>query len=254
MTTNPVAEGLTIELPGLFGGTPAKSNPRRSAPPAAELILYGGGDSKSVALRAYETDLAAIGYTGDVAPGSIAVQRKGAPRGRWRVYTFPKGPVEYATVQRDGATVWDSRSAGPTEDTTAAGILAQEATQGVTSEPGEPPAAAVTDETTAEDAEPAADVEMAPVSGVVLVDMDAAEAREITDQIRSRLEQTWELIKRAYLQRAWLALGHASWDDYCAAEFGTNRLRIPRDERALSSCLKNVVVQLVLGLWRWNSF
>ena len=79
--------------------------------------------------------------------------------------------------------------------------------------------------------EPIAIIEVAPVSGVVIVDMDAAEAREVTDQIRAGLKQTWELIERAYLQRAWLALGHASWDDYCAAEFGTDRLQIPRHER-----------------------
>ena len=38
-----------------------------------------------------------------------------------------------------------------------------------------------------------------------------------------------------------------------AAQLRRRRPR-PGDKWALSRCLKNVVVQLVLGLWRWNSF
>ena len=79
----------------------------------------------------------------------------------------------------------------------------------------------MTDETAGE----VVDAEIMPA------DMDPLEARAITDQIRAGLEQVWELVERAYLQRAWLALGHASWDDYCAAEFDTDRLQIPRRER-----------------------
>jgi hypothetical protein len=42
----------------------------------------------------------------------------------------------------------------------------------------------------------------------------------------------WELIRDAYLREAWKPLGYGSWDMYCAAEFGTARLRVPREERA----------------------
>lgn len=31
---------------------------------------------------------------------------------------------------------------------------------------------------------------------------------------------------------AWSALGYQSWDDYCDKEFGSSRLRLPREERA----------------------
>jgi hypothetical protein len=35
---------------------------------------------------------------------------------------------------------------------------------------------------------------------------------------------------------AWRALGYASWDVYVAEEFGTNRLRLPREEREEVVC------------------
>lgn len=65
-----------------------------------------------------------------------------------------------------------------------------------------------------------------------LVCMSSVEARQITDQIRIAADATWHLIVRAYSERAWSALGYASWDDYCTREFGSSRLRLPREERA----------------------
>lgn len=59
-----------------------------------------------------------------------------------------------------------------------------------------------------------------------------AAARSLTDRIKAAVEGTWELIKEAYTSRAWAALGYTSWDDYCTREFGTSRLRLPREERA----------------------
>jgi hypothetical protein len=58
------------------------------------------------------------------------------------------------------------------------------------------------------------------------------EARTLTDQIKTGVEAVWHLITRAYTERAWSALGYTSWDDYCTREFGTSRLRLPREERA----------------------
>lgn len=65
-----------------------------------------------------------------------------------------------------------------------------------------------------------------------LEELDAVEARAITDQIKTGVEAVWHLITRAYTERAWSALGYSSWDDYCTREFGTARLRLPREERA----------------------
>lgn len=62
--------------------------------------------------------------------------------------------------------------------------------------------------------------------------MAADDARQITDQIKVGVEAVWQLITRAYRERAWSALGYASWDDYCTREFGASRLRLPREERA----------------------
>lgn len=58
-----------------------------------------------------------------------------------------------------------------------------------------------------------------------------SDARRLTDKIKSAVEGTWQLIQQAYTTRAWDALGYQSWDDYCSREFGTSRLRLPREER-----------------------
>ncbi len=57
------------------------------------------------------------------------------------------------------------------------------------------------------------------------------QARALTDRIRIAVEGTWLLIQEAYTSRAWAALGYETWDTYCAAEFGTARLRLPREDR-----------------------
>lgn len=62
-------------------------------------------------------------------------------------------------------------------------------------------------------------------------DLAASDARHLTDRIRAALDTTWQMIRDAYLGRAWVALGYTSWDDYTTQEFGTARLRIPREER-----------------------
>ena len=59
----------------------------------------------------------------------------------------------------------------------------------------------------------------------------ADDARALTDRIKVAVEGVWHLIEQAYTTRAWSALGYASWDDYCTREFGTSRLRLPREER-----------------------
>ena len=62
--------------------------------------------------------------------------------------------------------------------------------------------------------------------------LSAAAARELTDQIRVAVDATWHLVVRAYRERADLALGYSSWDDYCRAEFWSSRIRLPREERS----------------------
>jgi hypothetical protein len=62
-------------------------------------------------------------------------------------------------------------------------------------------------------------------------EIEPAYARTLTDRIKVAVEGTWHLIIEAYVTRAWAALGYPSWDDYCTREFGTSRLRLPREER-----------------------
>ncbi|MGH3599441.1 MAG: hypothetical protein ACRDQH_04045 [Pseudonocardiaceae bacterium] len=66
---------------------------------------------------------------------------------------------------------------------------------------------------------------------IEMVQASAEQARTLTDRIKVALGGTWLLIQEAYTSRAWAALGYASWDDYCTREFGTSRLRLPREER-----------------------
>lgn len=65
----------------------------------------------------------------------------------------------------------------------------------------------------------------------VVTDLDADEARKLTDEIRVDAETLWDKIATAYTRRAWAALGYSSWDEYCIREFGTSRIRLPREER-----------------------
>lgn len=63
------------------------------------------------------------------------------------------------------------------------------------------------------------------------VAISPAQARELTDRIKVGVEAVWQLVKDAYVSRAWEALGYDSWDDYCTREFGSSRIRLPREER-----------------------
>jgi hypothetical protein len=65
----------------------------------------------------------------------------------------------------------------------------------------------------------------------VLEDLSAREARDLVSRISSALGRVWDDVKRAYMGRAWLALGYATWDELCRAEFGSTQIRLPREER-----------------------
>lgn len=66
---------------------------------------------------------------------------------------------------------------------------------------------------------------------IVESDLTAGEARHLTDQIKTGLGVVWQQVVSAYQGRAWLALGHANWDSYIRAEFGSMNLQPPREER-----------------------
>lgn len=67
---------------------------------------------------------------------------------------------------------------------------------------------------------------------VAVQDLSAAEARELTDKIRTTLQFGHKLISEAFMGRAWVALGYESWDSYCAGEFTEARMiRLDREQR-----------------------
>ena len=66
---------------------------------------------------------------------------------------------------------------------------------------------------------------------IVEDELTASQARELTDRIRVSLDGLWALVVEAFQRRAHAALGYPSWDAYCNAEFGSNRIRLPREER-----------------------
>ena len=61
--------------------------------------------------------------------------------------------------------------------------------------------------------------------------MSFSAARALTDSIKSTAERLWRRVCTAYTGRAWQVLGYANWDAYCEAEFGSLRVRLPREER-----------------------
>src|SRR3954451_24443128 len=56
-------------------------------------------------------------------------------------------------------------------------------------------------------------------------------ALELTRELQQSLEISWNLLREAFEVQAWAALGHDSWDAYCAAELDTDRFRLSRELR-----------------------
>lgn len=56
------------------------------------------------------------------------------------------------------------------------------------------------------------------------------DARARVERVKAAVSQAREDLVTLWRERAWEALGYASWDDLCDAEFGV-RMALPRDER-----------------------
>jgi DNA-binding Lrp family transcriptional regulator len=70
-------------------------------------------------------------------------------------------------------------------------------------------------------------------------ELTPGDARKLTARLRTGLENSIELFVTAYSKRIWLALGHASWQEYLDAELGDLRVSFPREDR------KRMVAQMV---------
>ena len=44
-------------------------------------------------------------------------------------------------------------------------------------------------------------------------------ARDLTDRIKTAVDDVAEMLHRAHEGKAWVALGYESWREYCTAEF-----------------------------------
>lgn len=60
-------------------------------------------------------------------------------------------------------------------------------------------------------------------TGEILAAITPDEARRLTDRIRDSVEATWALLLEAHEQKAWAALGYATWAEYVSAEFNMSR-------------------------------
>ncbi|MFA4050983.1 MULTISPECIES: winged helix-turn-helix domain-containing protein [Mycobacteroides] len=70
------------------------------------------------------------------------------------------------------------------------------------------------------------------MSAVSVTAMSPTDARALTESIRSSVDRVWDLIAKAYTQRAWAVLGYPSWDVYCEREFASTWFKLPRETRA----------------------
>lgn len=56
-------------------------------------------------------------------------------------------------------------------------------------------------------------------------DLSKADAQALTDRIRAAVDGLGSLVERAYDQKAWKAMGYATWEAYVGKEFGFTRQR-----------------------------
>ena len=82
--------------------------------------------------------------------------------------------------------------------------------------------------------EPASPTEMNVDEDSAVFELSPASAEQVTQQIRTMVERTWEYIAIAYQGRAYAALGYRSWDEYVDDRLGDLRLTVPR--RGTSPC------------------
>lgn len=68
-------------------------------------------------------------------------------------------------------------------------------------------------------------------STLVHEELSPQDAQVITDEIRLNLTSTYQLIRKAWEQRAWVGMGYGSWDEYVREEFAEMSLTPPLERR-----------------------
>jgi DNA-binding transcriptional regulator YhcF (GntR family) len=137
-----------------------------------------------------------------------------------------------------------------TEDTTAPEVLEGEVVNDTADQPGEvaggsenapepAPKAKRAAKAKAGAKAPSKAVAKKEAKPVEKSELTPGDARKLTARLRTGLENSIELFVTAYSKRIWLALGHASWQEYLDAELGDLRVSFPREDR------KRMVAQMV---------
>lgn len=72
---------------------------------------------------------------------------------------------------------------------------------------------------------------MSTADGLAPFVMGATEARRCFDEMKAHVGPLYELYMRVWRGRGWLALGYASWDEACTAEFAGIRPALDREQR-----------------------
>jgi hypothetical protein len=62
-------------------------------------------------------------------------------------------------------------------------------------------------------------------------DFTPAQAQKLTERIRKNTEGVFEDVKKAYLGRIWIALGHKTWDEYLDKNYEGIALPLPREKK-----------------------
>lgn len=63
------------------------------------------------------------------------------------------------------------------------------------------------------------------------IDLNTAEARTLTQQIKTSMADLMMLVVKAWVGRIWIALDYPTWNDWIKNEFNHAPLSLPRDER-----------------------
>jgi hypothetical protein len=80
--------------------------------------------------------------------------------------------------------------------------------------------------------------------------LDARDARDLTERIKQSVDRVWDLLLDAYSGRAWEALGYRGWGAYVTAEFDISPRRAyqlldqARTERALQEAAQSSAVTI----------
>lgn len=70
--------------------------------------------------------------------------------------------------------------------------------------------------------------ESAPMKDVTPAQLSKAEARSLTDRIKTSVEDIRKLVAKAHDGKAWKPLGYSTWEDYVKSEFGISRRHADR--------------------------